>query len=167
MFLRVKCPNGHALKVPAKFAGREGVCPVCKSKVNIPPLERKEPDDDAILDALGPTTTSMSAVTRYAASREDLPVHQDTSIEDQGGEQDTQKRSEGEDSSLLKIRRCPQCQRRVPPHFHVCPNCRTYLLEDSQVDQSKACATCPTCGARSFPGAEVCEQCGTQLFLRG
>jgi hypothetical protein len=166
MFLRVKCPNGHALKVPVKFAGRDGVCPVCKAKVQIPPLERKEVSEDAVLDALGPTGTSLSVVSRYAASRDDLPVHQEESGEPQAADQDTQVQH-GDDSSLQKIRRCPQCQRRVPPHFHVCPHCRTYLIEDSQVDENKASATCPTCGARSFPGAQVCEQCGTQLFLRG
>ncbi len=166
MFLRVKCPNGHALKVPAKFAGRDGVCPVCKAKVPIPPLDRHDVTDDAVLDALGPTATSLSTVSRYAASRDDLPVHQESDQQESPvSEQDTRAEHD-DDSSLLKIRRCPQCQRRVPPHFHVCPNCKTYLMEDSQVQENKASAVCPTCGAHSFPGAEVCEQCGTRLFLR-
>ena len=132
----------------------------------IPPLERKDVSEDAVLDALGPTATSLSTVSRYAASRDDLPVHQETDLETQPSDQDTQTQGD-DDSSLLKIRRCPQCQRRVPPHFHVCPNCKTYLMEGSQVEEKKASAVCPTCGAHSFPGTEVCEQCGTRLFLRG
>jgi hypothetical protein len=166
MFLRVKCPNGHALKVPAKFAGRDGVCPVCKAKVHIPPLERDGLSDDAVLDALGPTGTSLSTASRYAASRDDLPVHQESGPSGSEASQQETRAEHDDDSSLLKIRRCPQCQRRVPPHFRLCPNCKTYLLEDSQVQETKASAVCPTCGTHSFPGAEVCEQCGTRLFLR-
>jgi hypothetical protein len=166
MFLRVKCPNGHALKVPVKFAGRDGVCPVCKAKVHIPPLDRNDVTDEAVLDALGPTATSLSTVSRYAASRDDLPVHQESAADASSPEtQDT--RVHDDDSSLLKIRRCPQCQRRVPPHFRLCPHCKTYLMEGDEVQENKASAVCPTCGAHSFPGAEACEQCGTRLFLRG
>jgi hypothetical protein len=165
MFLRVKCPNGHALKVPTKFAGREGVCPICKSKVKIPPLQKPEVSEDAILDVIS-TGPAASTVSRYAASRNDLPTNDEESALQEPESTEMEVRESGEDSSLLKIRKCPQCQRKVPPHFHVCPNCKTYLMEDSVVAQEKATATCPTCGARSYPGAEFCEQCGEKLFLR-
>jgi ribosomal protein L40E len=166
MYLRVKCPNGHALKVPMKFAGRDGVCPVCKEKVKIPPLDKPEVNEDAILDVIGSGPVASTA-SRYAASRDDLPVHQEESEGQEAEAAADMVADPGDDSSLLKLRKCPQCQRRVPPNFHVCPHCKTYLMEDTKVDQTKATTTCPTCGARSFPGAEVCEQCGTQLFLRG
>ncbi len=34
----VKCPNGHALQVDDRHAGKKGRCPFCKSSVQIPPL---------------------------------------------------------------------------------------------------------------------------------
>ena len=167
MYLHVKCPNGHSLKVPHRFAGREGVCPVCKETVQIPSVEREDTSEDAILDLIGSGGSSSSTISRYAASRDDLPTNQDPSEADMAADAlDESTASEGEDSSLLKIRKCPTCQKKVPPHFNVCPSCHTYLLEDSHVSETKANAKCPTCGTLSFPGTEVCEQCGTQLFLR-
>ena len=166
MFLRVKCSNGHSLKVPHKFAGQEGVCPICKEKVSIPPLERQDVSEDAILDVI--STAPTSTISRYAASREDL-TPQNTEGGEPAGKDNVlfdEPSNASEDSSLLKIRRCPQCERRVPPNYHICPNCSTYLTEDSHIDEKKATTACPTCGAPSFPGADVCQQCGTQLFLR-
>jgi membrane associated rhomboid family serine protease len=35
-FIRLQCSCGKRLKVPAKFAGRVGSCPVCKKRIRIP-----------------------------------------------------------------------------------------------------------------------------------
>lgn len=38
MPLFILCPEGHRLKVPAKMAGRRIVCPVCETRISVPPL---------------------------------------------------------------------------------------------------------------------------------
>lgn len=164
MLIRVKCPNGHTLKVDDRHAGKKGACPQCKALVTVPEPQQEEALEDDILAMLSGPGIMSSSRSRYAATREELP---NSSAEDDdesvlGGE--TQSAGSG-GSSLLRMRRCPQCKRDVPPNYSVCPHCRVYLAEDSMA-ATKATAKCPDCGLPSFPGDEVCTNCGAQLFVR-
>lgn len=40
MPLLIVCPSGHRLKVPKKHAGSEIACPVCDSRISVPPLQQ-------------------------------------------------------------------------------------------------------------------------------
>ena len=46
MVIKVRCPNGHLLKVKEKHAGRMGACPRCSAPVRVPrpgQIDRDEP----------------------------------------------------------------------------------------------------------------------------
>ncbi len=165
MVLRVKCPNGHSLKVDEKYAGRTGVCPSCKAKVRIPEL-KKDVSEDAILLALStPESKPGSPAGDPGGADFDLPVHQEPTS-DEARSSDSTVIAPGSSSSVLRAaRRCPSCKNRVPPHYTICPHCRRYLMELPEAD-TRSSLTCPTCGVPSFPGSEVCTNCGTQLLLR-
>jgi hypothetical protein len=167
MLIRVKCPNGHTLKVDDRHAGKKGACPKCKALVTVPEPQKEdeELEDDIVAMLSGPGLMSSSR-SRYAANRDELPTR--PSDDDDDGESVLGGSTPGGgsgNSSLLKMRRCPQCKKDVPPHYSVCPHCRVYLAEDSMA-AGKATAKCPDCGLPSFPGDEVCTNCGAQLFVR-
>jgi hypothetical protein len=164
MLIRVKCPNGHTLKVDDRHAGKKGACPKCKALVTVPePQQEEQLEDDIVAMLSGPGLLSPGR-SRYAADRAELPERPAIDDDDNvlGGE--NQSAAAG-GSSLLRMRRCPQCKKDVPPHYSVCPHCRVYLAENSAV-AGKATAKCPDCGLPSFPGDEVCTNCGAQLFVR-
>lgn len=43
MAVILTCPSGHRLKVPAKFAGKRVVCPVCGEGIDVPNSTREKP----------------------------------------------------------------------------------------------------------------------------
>ena len=53
MSIQVVCPNGHVLKVSDEYAGKTGLCPVCKSRVRVPQPSEDQLSEDAILGILG------------------------------------------------------------------------------------------------------------------
>lgn len=169
MFIKVTCPNGHKLKVAKQHAGRQGTCPTCKAKVLIPKPEPSQIDEDEILSVLGPGPLGVEKKASFAASVEDLPVHQDPKHHDfemSTSDSSLAAGSSGSSSMRLAARRCPSCKKSVSPSYSICPYCRTYLLEMSDVKESVS-VRCPVCDTPSFPGAEICSQCGTQLLIRG
>lgn len=162
MLIRVPCPScGKALKVDQKFAGRKGICPACKSKIQIPDPDEKKIDEDDILDLLGPASEKRPS---YAARKDDLPVHQDPKHDDGQGSAEDSTLTGGSSVLQRALRKCPVCAKEISPRYTICPHCRTYLVESGEVKPS-ASVKCPTCGVPSFPGASVCNQCGTRLIV--
>ena len=53
MSIRVVCPNGHALQVKNEWAGKTGLCPICKVPVAIPRPSSEDFSEDSIMDLLG------------------------------------------------------------------------------------------------------------------
>lgn len=104
MAIRVQCPNGHGLKVPDNFAGRIGVCPVCKAKVPVPRSGPKSLSEDAILDLID--TGERPPKT---------------------GEAGASKAPEGVSVPREPMKSCDQCGRQIPALLHICPHCHTYI----------------------------------------
>lgn len=69
MAVLLRCPRGHRLKVPSKFAGRRIACPVCDAKIDVPdeptakPPRTKEPSR--------PQETSVEARKSEASEHRD------------------------------------------------------------------------------------------------
>ncbi|NQT13029.1 MAG: hypothetical protein HQ582_09795, partial [Planctomycetes bacterium] len=53
MSIQVVCPNGHVLKVSDDFAGKMGLCPVCKARIKVPQPSEEQLSEDAIMSILG------------------------------------------------------------------------------------------------------------------
>lgn len=154
MWIRIKCPNGHELKIGEKYAGRRGKCPHCQARVLIPKLA-KEAVEDAILDILG---------------NEEPPVHQESERDEDSSFVLNESSSDSTltgGSSLLQraTRKCPHCSRKVSANYTICPYCKTYLPERSDASE-RTSLSCPSCGMTSFPGAEYCTNCGEVLLIR-
>jgi ribosomal protein L40E len=111
MSITVVCPNGHSLKVKDDCAGKAGLCPVCKARVEVPRPSNDGLSDDDILDILGPHDPGRSA---------DLPYT------DSGGGRRGSGVAEGERTSPPK-KCCEKCNAEIPASTHVCPNCHTYI----------------------------------------
>ena len=114
MAIRVRCSQGHALKVRDELAGKVGRCPVCKSVVRVPSAGSAVFSEDAILGILatpGPRTRHDSAHSGNSpGSRSGL----------------------GEGHSPPG-KSCARCNREIEAATHICPYCHTYIasLADS------------------------------------
>lgn len=86
--IRFTCPCGKSIKVPAKYAGKTGVCPGCKSKVEIP----EEPATEAAPMPLQPTRPEQQFIRLRCQCGQTIKVA-------------------GEHAG--KIGRCPKCSKQV------------------------------------------------------
>ncbi len=103
MSIEFVCPNGHKLKVKDESAGKIGLCPACKVRVQVP---RKEASDEDVLAMLEPTVADQPQ-PQSPDVLSDLcrpPVPQ-------------------------KI--CPGCYAHASQSFTICPRCGTPLMEGS------------------------------------
>jgi hypothetical protein len=109
MSIQCVCQNGHVLHVKESFAGSAGLCPTCRTRVEVPRL-RRHPDmsEDAILDLLG--KQSPAAVATATSCEE----YESTSPSGIHGKS-TPKKS------------CDRCNQEVSAGTHICPYCHTYI----------------------------------------
>ena len=124
MSIQVVCPNGHVLKVSDEYAGKTGLCPVCKSRVRVPKPSEDQLSEDAIMSILGAYDPSkagrkLTDVSDLAAT--DAP----RALKDQvspGGEAGTF----GGGLSPPK-KSCPHCNQEIVAEIHICPHCQKYI----------------------------------------
>lgn len=103
MSIRCVCPNGHVLKVKETFAGKSGLCPTCKARIDVPRRSKRDVSEDAILDILGPPS-STSDTGEFLQSAGDSWAGRD-----------------------VREKHCYKCERLFPTTMHVCPYCHTYI----------------------------------------
>jgi hypothetical protein len=89
------------------FAGKSGLCPVCRARVEVPKPE-KDVSEDTILDILGKPTSSDTVISS------DSSLFEDTAISG------IHKRS-------TPNKCCERCNQEVPAGTHICPHCHTYI----------------------------------------
>lgn len=156
MSIRFKCPNGHEMNVKDKYAGLTGLCPRCQARVLVPSLEAARLSDDAILELLGPPEENS----------DDLPVHQDAKHRGAPGDTSTSSGSSLQGLSPLQrgMKICPKCRKEVRSVYDICPFCRTYFTDLSEVTR-RMDLTCKHCGAEYEHHRKLakCEKCGAEL----
>lgn len=107
MSIQLVCPNGHVLRVKDSFAGRKGLCPVCKAPIQVPKPSTEELEDE-VLQIIGPHNPDSS----------ELPLEPLTdSVEHL-------KRS-----TMTPYKSCARCHREITSIAHICPFCHTYVAE--------------------------------------
>jgi hypothetical protein len=104
MSIRVVCPNGHALQVKNEWAGRTGLCPTCKTPVEIPRPSVGDFSEESIIDLLG-----RPAVVHKAAP----PVKQSPPA--------------AGDARQPPKKECEKCKQEIPKETAICPYCRTFV----------------------------------------
>ena len=113
MSIRLTCPNGHALKVNESLAGKSGLCPACKARVQIPQLQANDLSEDAImgiLDSLSPGAhRHVSDGEASAPAKSPLP-------------------SDHEATGAPK-KSCYKCHQEISAEMHICPFCHTYIAK--------------------------------------
>jgi hypothetical protein len=125
MSIQVVCRNGHALKVKSEFAGKQGLCPVCKVPIEVPSLAATKLSEDAIINILEshspapprPAAAVVSArrpVATVAAAvpAPSPPVAAPSPPSQQG-------------SPFRKV--CHKCKQEVVAGIHICPHCHAYV----------------------------------------
>ena len=116
MSIRVVCRNGHILKVKDGLAGKTGLCPTCKARVQVPSIPGDELSEDAIMNILGPAKSGP--VSEGVAQETAGPVESLPGLEnDRGGP---------------PLKSCEKCNQLILAATHICPYCHTYIgkLED-------------------------------------
>ncbi len=124
MSIQVVCPNGHVLKVSDEYAGKKGLCPVCKSRVKVPTPSEEQLSEDAIMNILGAYDPSeagkrLTDVSDLAAADAPRALKGQTS-------------PEGEAKALANgpsppKKSCPHCNQEVVAGMRICPHCNTYI----------------------------------------
>jgi hypothetical protein len=113
MSIRVTCPNGHALKVDETMAGKTGLCPACKARVQVPkPVARGVSEDMilGLLDGASPDSDQSGSLSdppfsaRYSAGSDPLPA------------------------GAVK-KNCVKCHQPISAQMHICPFCHTYIAK--------------------------------------
>jgi uncharacterized paraquat-inducible protein A len=116
MSIRVACPTGHILNVKDSLAGKIGLCPTCKARVQVPRVSQGELSEDAIMNILGPPKSGPAwdgAAQEAPDNAESLPPPEG----DRGGP---------------PLKSCEKCNQLILAATHICPYCHTYIgkLED-------------------------------------
>jgi len=112
MSIRVNCPNGHILNVKDRLAGKVGLCPMCKAKVQVPELQRETVSEDAIMGILGPQS---AAVGQFSGGR--------------GADPAEPSRTPSGDKNSPPKKSCHKCNEEIEAGIHICPHCHTYIAE--------------------------------------
>lgn len=150
MSIRITCPNGHALDVNDSFAGKVGLCPVCKAKVKVPMPSGGISEDD-IISVLGPHEPGHSRRASAAESGDSLASSSSIFSSSEGGSGSSYSGiggssgiglgsssgvgigdSRAEASSPPK-KTCTSCHREISAGTHICPFCRTYIANLSDL----------------------------------
>jgi len=102
MPIEVQCPNGHQLWVKDELAGKTGLCPRCRAKVQVP-VRKPVPEDE-----------------QFPFDFDEF-VRQEPQHEHTGGESGVIP----SDSScfLKKHKSCPGCGNLTSYSFSHCPRC--------------------------------------------
>lgn len=111
MSIRCVCPNGHVLNVKDKYAGANGLCPVCQAQVSVPQLPKPSISEDAILEVLGYAEPVGKPETVISSTKD---AFSDTSLS-------------GIRRQVTPNKTCDRCHQEVPGGTHICPYCRTYI----------------------------------------
>jgi hypothetical protein len=124
MSIQVVCPNGHVLKVTDDWAGKKGLCPVCKARVKVPTPSDEQLSEDTILSILGKYDPSkswkkLSDVSDLAAAETPKALRGKGSAEE-----DTEGAVDGPSPPK---RSCPQCNQEIVAGIRICPHCHTYI----------------------------------------
>ena len=113
MSIRVVCPNGQALDVKDDLAGKTGLCPKCKARVQVPELRRDELSEDSIMNILGPRVSRAVQPAPVASSPKTGRSPQVAPAASAG----PPKKS------------CHKCNREISAELHICPFCHTYIAK--------------------------------------
>lgn len=120
MSIRVKCPNGHELKVKSSLAGKSGLCPICRAVVQVP--VPKDPLEDSILDMLSTIRPVVSSEVEAA----ETPL----AGADGSGHRSPSHRvdlPDGLPAAIAPKKLCVRCHREIDLGTHICPHCHTYI----------------------------------------
>ncbi|MGD9127110.1 MAG: hypothetical protein PVH19_06995 [Planctomycetia bacterium] len=144
MSIKVKCPNGHLLKVKDSFAGKVGLCPMCQAKIRVPvPQPAGQISEDDIIDVLGPhspppqRSASTSGIALDPASDSALGSSSsilgpsDSSL--QLGDDPLKNGASESTVGAMPKKICSKCNREISAGFHICPFCRTYVANLSDL----------------------------------
>jgi len=126
MAISLKCPNGHKLTTKESKAGKKGKCPVCQCIFEIPANPAAKQNvltESAVLDILGDPdpTTSVFAVTDALFTTELIT--------------EQEKPAPSAENHVVAVppppstRTCANCERDIDSRYHICPHCKTYLVD--------------------------------------
>jgi anti-sigma B factor antagonist len=129
MSIKVTCPNGHDLQVKSEFAGKSGLCPHCKVRIEVPTPATETVSEDELLAVLGQPRKAH----RHAASGDEpRGPHQVAQTGQAAPKKEAERPTDDRPRSAASLRRtrvCPKCCEFLSVSHTHCPKCRTPLSE--------------------------------------
>jgi len=126
MAISFKCPKGHKLTADDSKAGKKGKCPTCQSAFEIPtpPVTKKDVLTESVI--LGILGNPEPATSVLAMKDELFAVELIT-------EQETPSPSANKPAVPVppppSTKTCANCERDIDSRYHICPHCKTYLVD--------------------------------------
>jgi len=128
MSIHVVCPNGHALNVKESLAGKTGLCPKCKARVQVPELRRDELSEDSIMSILGPHVSKAVQPSPVEASPVEVSPVEVSPVE-VSPETVEAPQAVPVDSNSPPKKSCHRCNRVISSELHICPFCHTFIAK--------------------------------------
>ena len=146
MSIEVVCPSGHVLHVKDKFAGKAGLCPICRARVEVP------------LPALISDDEIANLLTQPADDASDVHSH----VMDQKLSDSSSVSLVGSSILNQRTKTCPKCKSEVPRTYDLCPHCHTYFTNWGEIARRMS-VRCPRCGTNNPSKRSRCFDCGEKL----
>ena len=161
MSIKVICPNGHEMQVKNEFAGKSGLCPECKARIEVPIPTPKPVSEDDLLKVLGMPRT----VPRTPAPSEPPPQPQADPARRPESQKPEPKKpplpsiagqtpEPKKEPPLRRQKVCPKCCEILSVSYSDCPHCHTPLsqwtfpLPDDKAAKDRGRAACHYLGLR-------------------
>jgi hypothetical protein len=126
MPIDVVCPNGHALKIKEKYAGKTGLCPKCRAAIDVPAPRPSSIDELIDLVPRAPVKFTDAAASVHDDDDDDprSPCTGHAHSPSRAGE------SLLSSSSLVKHQKvCPKCFQVAPIWFARCQHCNHFFRD--------------------------------------
>ena len=131
MAIEVICPNGHKIQVKDKYAGKSGLCPRCRARIEVPNLVQEE--EEELIDLVprrtaideDPLATLPPGIGTGHIDDDDLDEASDANL--------NSGQSAGESllsSSIIRHQKmCPKCYQMAPIWYARCTHCDHFFRE--------------------------------------
>ncbi len=113
MAINIVCPNGHALRIKDKYAGKTRRCPVCKAVIEVPPKLAYLVKDP--VESPAPDESGLSGLNLLSPDSGGKPADGSPGIKDM-------KDTRSEESKI-----CAKCCKEIPKSAKVCPHCGGFI----------------------------------------
>lgn len=132
MPIDVTCPNGHALKVKDKYAGKTGLCPRCGVQMIVPALPPEEEEFIEMIPrekSLEPTASAMPVTKERSIFDDDEKEHAPAKDRSHASRLSASESLLSSGAIVKHSKKCPKCFEMAPLWHTRCLKCNYFFQQ--------------------------------------